>query len=153
MSENGPVARPAGFHQVAVLSAATATNAPPIPSARLPTLSTICAEESPATATRRAAKRIERILAIVGKPSSYQECHLTSLAARMYGVISRPRATFTTILQAPSWAPVLATTTAITFLCGIAFLRTDVGQQALVDQWERTATAFGQTVDDAAYAR
>src|SRR5437016_3469569 len=71
----------------------------------------------------------------------------------MYGVIRRPRATFTAILQAPSWAPVLATTTAITFLCGIAFLRTDVGQQALVDQWERTATAFGQTVDDAAYAR
>ena len=78
---------------------------------------------------------------------------MTSLAARMYGVIRRPRATFTAILQAPSWAPVLATATAITFLCGIAFLRTDVGQQALVDQWERTATAFGQTVDDAAYAR
>jgi hypothetical protein len=32
-------------------------------------------------------------------------------------------------------------------------MSTDVGQQALVDQWERTAAAFGRPVDDAAYAR
>ena len=34
--EKGPSARPAGFHQVALLSLATATNAPPMPCARLP---------------------------------------------------------------------------------------------------------------------
>ena len=78
---------------------------------------------------------------------------MSSLAARMYGVIHRPRATFTAILTSPSWAPVLVATTTITFLCGIGFLRTDVGRQALVDQWERTATAFGQAVDDGGYAR
>ena len=78
---------------------------------------------------------------------------MSSLAARVYGVIGRPRVTFSTIVQAPSWAPVLVATTAVTFLCGIAFLRTDVGQQALVDQWERTATAFGQPVDDKGYAQ
>ena len=78
---------------------------------------------------------------------------MSSLAARMYGVIHRPRATFTAILTSPSWAPVLVATTTVTFLCGIGFLRTDVGRQALVDQWERTATAFGQAVDDAGYAR
>jgi Yip1 domain len=78
---------------------------------------------------------------------------VSSLAARVYGVIGRPRVTFSTIVQAPSWAPVLVATTAVTFLCGIAFLRTDVGQQALVDQWERTATAFGQPVDDEGYAQ
>jgi hypothetical protein len=78
---------------------------------------------------------------------------LSSLAARMYGVIRRPRATFSAILQAPSWASVLVATTAVTFLCGVGFLRTDVGRQALVDQWERTAIAFGQPVDDAGYAR
>ena len=33
------------------------------------------------------------------------------------------------------------------------FLRTEVGRQALVDQWERTAIAFGQPVDDTSYAR
>jgi Yip1 domain len=78
---------------------------------------------------------------------------VSSLAARVYGVIRRPRVTFSTIVQAASWAPVLGATTAVTFLCGIAFLRTDVGQQALVDQWERTATAFGQPVDDEGYAQ
>jgi hypothetical protein len=31
-------------------------------------------------------------------------------------------------------------------------LQTEVGQVALVDQWERTALAFGQPVDDARYA-
>lgn len=78
---------------------------------------------------------------------------MNSLVARIYGVIRRPRVTFSTIVEAPSWAPVLVATTAVTFLCGIAFLRTEVGQQALVDQWERTATAFGQPVDDARYAQ
>jgi hypothetical protein len=47
---------------------------------------------------------------------------------------------------------VLVATTTITFLCGMGFLRTEVGRQALVDQWERTAIAFGQPVDDASYA-
>jgi len=78
---------------------------------------------------------------------------VSSLAVRIYGVIRRPRVTFSTIVQSPSWAPVLAAITAVTFLCGLAFLRTEVGQQALVDQWERTATAFGQPVDDEGYAR
>jgi hypothetical protein len=32
-------------------------------------------------------------------------------------------------------------------------LATDVGRTALVDQWERTALAFGQDVDDARYAQ
>jgi hypothetical protein len=48
---------------------------------------------------------------------------------------------------------VLVVTTVITFTCSAGFLRTQVGQQALVDQWERTALAFGQTVDDAQYSR
>jgi hypothetical protein len=78
---------------------------------------------------------------------------LNTLLARMYGVVRRPRPTFAAIVRTPSWAPVLVVTTAITFLCSAGFLRTDVGRQALVDQWERTAAAFGQTVDDAGYAR
>jgi len=78
---------------------------------------------------------------------------LNTLVARMYGVLRRPRATLAAVAQAPSWAPVLVVTTAITFLCAIGFLTTRVGQQALVDQWERTAAAFGQPVDDAGYAR
>jgi hypothetical protein len=38
-------------------------------------------------------------------------------------------------------------------VCALGFLSTEVGRQALVDQWERTATAFGQAVDDATYAQ
>lgn len=78
---------------------------------------------------------------------------MSSLAARMWGVIRRPRATFAAILEAPSWVAVLLATTTVTFLCSAGFLRTDIGRQALVDQWERTATAFGQTVNDDNYAR
>lgn len=36
--------------------------------------------------------------------------------------------------------------------CGAAFMQTEVGRRALVDQWERTALAFGQDVDDDRYA-
>ena len=86
-------------------------------------------------------------------PSSYPRTSTTSLGARVYGVIRRPRATLSTIARGPSWLPVLAATTTVMLLCGLVFLRTEVGQQALVDQWERTATAFGQPVDDAAYAQ
>lgn len=78
---------------------------------------------------------------------------MSSLAARMYGVIRHPRATFASVAQTRAWSGVLIVTTAITFVCALGFLSTSVGRQALVDQWERTATAFGQTVDDAAYAQ
>ena len=78
---------------------------------------------------------------------------MNSLSARAYGLIRRPRATFEAILTAPAWASVLAATTVVTFICGAGLLRTEIGRQALVDQWERTALAFGQTIDDAEYAR
>jgi hypothetical protein len=51
------------------------------------------------------------------------------------------------------WAAILVATTVIMFACRAVLLSTDVGRLALVDQWERTAIAFGNTVDDAAYAR
>ena len=78
---------------------------------------------------------------------------MSSLAAQMWGMVRRPRATFAAILPSHPWAAVLLATTTITFLCSAGFLGTDVGRQALVDQWERTATAFGQPVDDESYAR
>jgi hypothetical protein len=43
--------------------------------------------------------------------------------------------------------------TAVSFAVTGGLLATDVGQVALVDQWERTALAFGQAVDDAKYAQ
>jgi hypothetical protein len=46
----------------------------------------------------------------------------------------------------------LALLVAVSFAVSAVFFSTEVGRQALVDQWERTAIAFGQPVDDARYA-
>jgi hypothetical protein len=51
----------------------------------------------------------------------------------------------------PRWAGLLVVTTLASFGASAGFLLTEVGQQALVDQWERTALAFGRPVDDARY--
>lgn len=75
-----------------------------------------------------------------------------SLLARVGGLVIRPRSTFAAIVARPHAAGVLALLTAASFGAMAAFVVTDVGQIALVDQWERTALAFGQTVDDARYA-
>jgi hypothetical protein len=48
---------------------------------------------------------------------------------------------------------VLIASTVITFICSAMFFQTQVGQQALADQWERTSLAFGRVVDDSQYAR
>jgi len=77
---------------------------------------------------------------------------VTSFTARTLGVIRRPRATFSSIAAAPGWLPVLVLTTVVMFGSSAGFLATGIGRQALVDQWERTATAFGQRIDDAQYA-
>lgn len=47
----------------------------------------------------------------------------------------------------------MLTTWIVTAACGAAVLQTEAGQQALVDQLERTWLAFGRPVDDAQYAR
>ena len=75
-----------------------------------------------------------------------------SLLARLKGIVIRPRFTFTAVVTHPRAAGALALLTLVSFGAMASFLATDVGQVALVDQWERTALAFGQTVDDARYA-
>lgn len=78
--------------------------------------------------------------------------HFDSLPARVLGVIRSPRATLTAVAHAPRWAGVLVLTFLISTISTAALLQTEVGRVALVDQWERTATAFGQNVDDRQYA-
>ncbi len=75
-----------------------------------------------------------------------------SLAARILGSVWRPRATMTAVLRRPDWAGALLITTVLPVLAAAALFGTEVGRQALVDQWERTAIAFGQPVDDTRYA-
>ena len=84
------------------------------------------------------------------EPQSYQD--FESLPDRMAAVVRSPRALFISLIGRPRWAGVLLLSLAITAGCGTAFMLTDVGRQALVDQWERTALAFGQEVTDQRYA-
>ena len=75
-----------------------------------------------------------------------------SLVARVVGVLRSPRATFDAVARAPSWFGVVTLTFLVTTGCTALLLETGVGQLALLDQWERTASAFGQTIDDDQYA-
>lgn len=75
-----------------------------------------------------------------------------SLLARLKGIVIRPRSTFAAVVTRPRAAGTLVLLALVSFGATAAFLATEVGQVALVDQWERTALAFGQTVDDARYA-
>ena len=75
-----------------------------------------------------------------------------SLLARITGVVFRPRSTFTAVVMRPRAAGLLLILTAASCAATGGLLATDVGQIALVDQWERTALAFGRPVDDARYA-
>lgn len=85
----------------------------------------------------------------VTEPQSYQV--FESLPARMVGVIRSPKALFKYVIGRPRWAAVLLVTLLVTAAAGAALMETEVGRQALVDQWERTALAFGREVDDTRY--
>ena len=75
-----------------------------------------------------------------------------TLTARMIGVVRSPRATFEAVAAAPRWAGVLTVTFLLSASTAALFLDTEVGRLALLDQWERTAAAFGRPVDDVQYA-
>jgi hypothetical protein len=70
----------------------------------------------------------------------------------MLGVILAPRATFESLAAAPRWGDVLVLTFLVTALSSALLFETETGRLALLDQWERTALAFGQPVGDSEYA-
>ncbi len=74
-----------------------------------------------------------------------------TLGARAFGVIRRPRATFEDVVATPSWLGLMVGMTVTSVLAGVLLFQSEVGRLALLDQWERTAVAFGQQVDDARY--
>jgi Yip1-like protein len=74
-----------------------------------------------------------------------------TLGARVFGIIRRPRATFEAVAAAPKWLGLMATMVAASTLSGALLFQSEIGRLALVDQWERTAIAFGQQVDDDRY--
>jgi hypothetical protein len=77
----------------------------------------------------------------------------SSLLARVAGVIIRPKATLRSVVRHPGWLAILMLTTAVSAVAGALLAETETGQLALIDQWERTAHAFGQPVNDVDYAR
>jgi Yip1 domain len=56
------------------------------------------------------------------------------------------------VASSPRWVGLVAVLAVVTAASQALLFQTEVGQVALVDQWERTALAFGQPVDDARYA-
>ena len=84
---------------------------------------------------------------------AYQELGLFRAAlTSVTGVLRRPRARLSQVAAAPRWLALLAGLTVAAAVSNATVMSTSVGQQALVDQWERTALAFGQVVDDSRYA-
>jgi len=78
--------------------------------------------------------------------------NFSPLLSRLAGVITSPRVTLASVALEPRWAGVLIVSFVVMTACSAALLQTDVGRLALLDQWDRTAVAFGQSVDDAQYA-
>ncbi len=77
----------------------------------------------------------------------------SGLLARATGMIWRPRRTLAAVIERPRWAGMLVLTALVATACSAAFLSTESGQTALLDQQVRTLESFGQSVDDAAYDR
>ena len=75
------------------------------------------------------------------------------LLSRFIGMITAPRATFQGVAAHPRWFGMFALTVLITVLCTSGPMFTEWGQQAALDQQVRMMESFGQTIDDAAYAR
>jgi hypothetical protein len=78
---------------------------------------------------------------------------LSGVRRRAFAIIVSPRAAFEAIAQSPRWVGILVATFLVSAGSTAAVLSTDVGQLALVDQWERTASAFGRDLNDAEYAQ
>lgn len=68
-------------------------------------------------------------------------------------MLVRPQLTLAAARANPRWGVLLLVLTVLAAAAGAAVFSTEVGRQALVDQWERTAFAFGRPLDDAGYGR
>ena len=73
------------------------------------------------------------------------------LAARIFGVLTSPRATYADVAAHPRWLGVLLVVLATTIASSSWLLSTSVGQRAVIDQQLQTLEGFGRTVSDAQY--
>lgn len=66
-------------------------------------------------------------------------------------MLVRPRLTLASARVNPRWGVLLLVLTVLAAAAGAVVFSTEVGRQALVDQWERTAFAFGRPLDEDGY--
>ncbi len=73
------------------------------------------------------------------------------LAARLFGVLTSPRATYAQVAMRPRWFGALAVLVVVAGASNFIFLSTEVGQNALFDQQLRMMDMIGITVNDRVY--
>jgi uncharacterized membrane protein YGL010W len=73
------------------------------------------------------------------------------LAARVFGVITSPRATYADVAAHPRWLGVLVVVLVTTIVPVSWLLSTEVGQRAVIDQQLQTLEAFGRNISDEQY--
>jgi Yip1-like protein len=77
-----------------------------------------------------------------------------SLAGRAIGILTSPRATYAGVAAHPRWLGALLLILVVSTTCLFAFLSTDIGRNAVLDQQVRQAEAFsGHPMTDAQYDR
>lgn len=69
-----------------------------------------------------------------------------SLPERLIGAIFSPKPTFESVSAHPVWVDVLAVTIVLTAVAWFAFLSTDTGRQAFIDQQFQQTESWGQTI-------
>jgi hypothetical protein len=75
------------------------------------------------------------------------------LVRRLVGVFVSPRATYADVAARPRWFGVMAISVVLVAGGFFAFLSTEVGRQALLDQQTRLIESFGVNLNDAVYAQ
>jgi Yip1 domain len=73
------------------------------------------------------------------------------LAARVFGVLTSPRAAYADIAAHPRWLGALVVVLVTTIAPTSWLLSTEVGQRAVIDQQLQTLEGFGRTVSDQQY--
>ena len=76
-----------------------------------------------------------------------------NVVARLLGVLFSPRATYADVAASPRWLGALVLVVLITAGSTFAFLSTDVGKNAMLDQQMRTMESFGIKLNDQAVER
>jgi hypothetical protein len=73
------------------------------------------------------------------------------MLGHLLGILAAPRATYRDVVARPRWIGVLVTVSLVAAIATSAFLATDVGRRALLEQQVQTLEAFGRRVTPTEY--